>query len=354
MYMVIHQKSQAWREYQDKAAELFRKMGFHAAVEDVLEGARGKHKVDVVARTILGGVTIMWIVECKYWKSNVPKAHVLTLAQIAQDTGADRAVLLSEKGFQPGAVSVSSKSNILLTSLGELESAAEDSIANLSIKKSLDNVKEIENELRKIMPDYNTFCVPSSVPPELDQAITLAGACLEVMLAVVAAQTGRFPVRLPSMFSDEPRWADELPRIAEALALDVEEIAARYKVLKPEIGRVLKPYVEASGELIRLVRNLMTAGTELLPPLKELDDETPKLQTVLAAMRAVGGCAETLRSTPSGTLSDAVQGLMRNLINGAYLWFADPDRTHETWDELTIRTDQDLVHLADVAEKMLA
>lgn len=175
--MPNNRKSAAWRDYQEQAAELLRAMGFEAVVEESLAGARGKHRVDVVARTQLGGVEVTWIVECKYWNSSVPKAHVLTLVQIAQDVGADRAVLLSETGFQAGAVAVARKSNVLLTSLAEMKGGAADSIAELSIRRSLEAMKALEAGLHAILFDYSPRTPP---PPELDVTITLLGACLDL------------------------------------------------------------------------------------------------------------------------------------------------------------------------------
>lgn len=348
--MATRRKSAAWRDYQEKAAELLRKMGFTATVEEVLEGARGKHAVDVVARTTLGGVPVTWIVECKHWKTPVPKAHVLTLAQIAQDTGADRAVLLSQKGFQAGAINVSHKSNVLLTSLEELETAAADSIAELSIRRTLLRVKTLEKELQEILFDYGPRVPP---PPEMDETITLLGACLEVTLAVVASQTGRFPIRLPGTFSNQTHYADELPAVAAALASTVDQIGSKYGPLKLAIAQVLKPYIEQSGTLVDLVRKLVAAGDELLDPSAE-DEETHKLEAIVGAMRAVGDCAETLRSVPSAPLSQAVGTLMRQLIDGAYLWFADPQRTPEAWGELRAQIDETVRRVADAAEKALA
>lgn len=335
-----------WRDYQENAAELFREMGFDTDVEEVLEGARGKHEIDVVARNTLGGLTVTWIIECKHWKSAVPKAHVLTLAQIAQDVGADRAVLLSEKGFQAGAISVSHKSNVLLTSLEELRSAAADSIADLSIKRSLLAVKKLERELQEILVGYGPRVPP---PPELEKTITLLGACFEVTLTVLAVQTGRFPVRLPSMLSGELPLAGELPAVADALASEVEEISKRYTVLKSEVAEALEPYKLNSKELIRLVRHLMAAGSGLLSPSSDAESER-KPQTVVAAMRAVGDRAETLRDAPSTCLSEAVRSLMRQLIDDPYLWFADPNRTRKTWDELTNQIDQSIADLIDATE----
>ena len=333
--MAGKRKSAAWRDYQEKAAELFRAMGFEAVVEEALDGARGRHKVDVVARTRLGGVAVTWIVECKYWNSSVPKAHVLTLVQIAQDVGADRAVLLSETGFQAGAVAVARKSNVLLTSLAELGGAAADSIAELSIRKSLEAAKALEADLHTIMFDFGPRTPP---PSELEERISLLGACLEVTLAVVAVQAGRFPVTLPTMFRNETRRSDDLSEIAAVLAADVADIAARKLALVPKIAAVLKPFVLVGETLVARVGTLMTAAERLLPVSEVREDEEPRLMEVLAAMKAVGAAAETLRSAPSEALMEAVKRLMRTLIDGVYLWVSDQDRTGDLWRELKAET----------------
>jgi hypothetical protein len=254
-------------------------MGFEAVVEEIVDGARGKHQVDVVARTKLGGVVVTWIVECKYWKSSVPKAHVLTLAQIAQDVGADRAVLLSEKGFQAGAILASRKSNVLLTSLEELQSSAADSIADVSVRISLSAAKELERQLRDILFD----CPRSQLPPELDEILTLLGACLEVTLAVAAAQAGQFPVRVPCTFSDEMGFADDLPAVAEALASTAAQISDRYAVLRTALEETLAPYLQRGQELIRCVRRLMAKGAELLVASDNSVEEA-KLQEIVLLM----------------------------------------------------------------------
>lgn len=335
--MATNRKSAEWRVYQKQAAKLFRAMGFEAVVEESLVGARGKHKVDVVARTQLGGVDVTWIVECKYWNSSVPKAHVLTLVQIAQDVGADRAVLLSETGFQAGAIAVARKSNVLLTSLAELEGGAADSIAELSIRRSLEAAKVLEAGLRDILFDYGPRTPP---PPELDETITLLGACLEVTLAVVAVQAGRFPVVLPSTFRDEAPRSDDLPEIARLLAADVADIARQKQALKPRVEAVLAPYVEGGLTLVELVAALLAAAEGLLVSSEGGADEEPQLLEILAAMKAVGALAETLRSAPSEALTQAVRGLMRTLIDGVYVWVSDRNRTREAWVELASQTEK--------------
>src|ERR1017187_7591686 len=108
--------SSHWREYQEQAASFFRGLGLTARVEHTLEGARGVHVVDVYAFGKFHGVSFKWIVQCKDWKSNVPKEVVLAFSAVVQDVGADRGFVLSEIGFQSGALRVAQKTNVTLTS----------------------------------------------------------------------------------------------------------------------------------------------------------------------------------------------------------------------------------------------
>jgi hypothetical protein len=112
----------AWREYQERAANFFRSLGLYAKVDERMIGARGQHDVDVVVRgSLAAGIEQIWIVECKFWGRRVDKSHVGNLMTIVNDVGADRGILLSERGFQRGAFRLASLSNITLTSLSGLE-----------------------------------------------------------------------------------------------------------------------------------------------------------------------------------------------------------------------------------------
>ncbi|MGO0578033.1 restriction endonuclease [Ornithinimicrobium panacihumi] len=116
-----------WQDYQESAAALFRSVGLEATTDERLDGVRGAHDVDVVVRSRLAGLEQLWVVECKWRRRRVEKLHVTALAEIVRDVGADRGVLLSEVGFQAGAVRMAHKSNVTLTSLAELrEEAAEE------------------------------------------------------------------------------------------------------------------------------------------------------------------------------------------------------------------------------------
>jgi Restriction endonuclease len=117
-----------WQKYQENAAKFFRCLGLSAVVEDCVRGARGEHEIDVHVKGSLHGIAFNWIIECKAWRTNIPKEKVLALAEIVQDVGADRGFLLSEIGFQSGAVLQAAKRNITLTSLQDLREAVKSSM----------------------------------------------------------------------------------------------------------------------------------------------------------------------------------------------------------------------------------
>src|SRR3954471_17780852 len=78
----------------------------------------------------------LWVVECKKRRRPVEKLHVTALGEIVRDVGADRGVLLSEVGFQAGAVRMAHKSNVTLTNLAELREEAAEELLMLRLGES--------------------------------------------------------------------------------------------------------------------------------------------------------------------------------------------------------------------------
>ena len=103
-----------WREYQEAAARIFRKLGCSAEVEKPVRGARNRHKIDVYVTFDKFGYQCRWIIECKLTSRPVPKSDIHILYAIVQDIGADRGLIFCEKGFQSGARTAAKNTNILL------------------------------------------------------------------------------------------------------------------------------------------------------------------------------------------------------------------------------------------------
>lgn len=80
------------------------------------------------------GFDVTWIVECKHWKTRVSKLHVLALREIVADLGADRGILLSESGFQSGALEAATLTNVQVTSLAQLSIFSENDVYTMRLR----------------------------------------------------------------------------------------------------------------------------------------------------------------------------------------------------------------------------
>lgn len=141
--MPKNRTSTAWYQYQDKVRDLFRSLGCEAEANVEVVGVRGKHVVDVYVKLRQLGINTTWVIECKYWKTNIPKEKVLALQSMVADVGADKGFLFSERGFQSGAVAAARRTNIILTSIDEVQREAAQELRLLRIRKCADAVDEM-------------------------------------------------------------------------------------------------------------------------------------------------------------------------------------------------------------------
>jgi hypothetical protein len=109
-----------WSKYQEEVAQFFRDLGLDAKTNETIKGARTTHDIDVVVRSKHAGLEVVWLVECKAWRSRVPKEKVLALRTIVDDAGADRGFVMAERGYQSGALEAARLANTTLTSLSDL------------------------------------------------------------------------------------------------------------------------------------------------------------------------------------------------------------------------------------------
>jgi hypothetical protein len=142
-----------WEQYQHRAAELLRELGFTAEVDARLTEANGAvHAIDVAARRAVAGVDVLWIVECKYRGRPVSMGMARELRSLVFDLGADRGLLMSESGFQSGAIRTARQKNITLTSLADLRADAADEILAARVtaaeKRLMDLALRVNRDLR--------------------------------------------------------------------------------------------------------------------------------------------------------------------------------------------------------------
>jgi restriction system protein len=133
--------AKSWQQYQDEAAKFFQDLGLEAVTDFTVQGVRTTHDVDVFVRSHHVGFDVVWIVECKHWATPVTKLHVLALREIVADLGADRGILLSESGFQSGAIEAANLTNVHVTSLVDLRGTASAEITAMRLKEIFDRIE---------------------------------------------------------------------------------------------------------------------------------------------------------------------------------------------------------------------
>ena len=221
----------AWKQYQDDSAAVFRKMGLQAETDKIVEGVRGTHAVDVYVSGTLGGLQVRWVVECKAWKSNVPKEKVLALLSIVQDIGTDKGILLSEVGFQPGAVRSARNTNIILTSIADLGELIEADFKESVLAKFSWRLSRVTERLRALDAGAEDYVWT----PQLGQQLRL----FVLDLAFQDALRGSFPVVYAISQGEERLKAHDFSDLvakAGELLRSAEEHCTR------EEGKAIKPF----------------------------------------------------------------------------------------------------------------
>lgn len=188
-----------WKDYQEEAAEFFRSLGLDANTDVTIQGVRTKHDVDVLVKSHLYGFDVTWIVECKRWKEPVSKLHVLALREIVTDAGADRGILLSEAGFQSGAVEAAHLTNVQVTSLANLSITAREQISAVQLRELFDRVEQCNARYWDIPKDKQ---IRDGVRSELGvieySGARVIDACRDLLSR---ASIGRYPFRCEELAS---------------------------------------------------------------------------------------------------------------------------------------------------------
>lgn len=109
-----------WFDFQEKIAQHFRSLGVSAVTNETVRGIRTDHDIDIYATSKYLGTNIKWVIEAKYWNTKIPKEKVLALRTIVEDIGADKGFIISQVGFQSGAIEATENTNIQLYTFEEL------------------------------------------------------------------------------------------------------------------------------------------------------------------------------------------------------------------------------------------
>ena len=114
-----------WENYEEITSYIYEKLGEDQKVNIDCYGRncriKGKsgvfHQFDVVASHSIGLHNYKTAIECKYWKTKVPKDTIMKLNETISDCSVDKGVIVSKSGFTPDAINFARFCGISLVEL---------------------------------------------------------------------------------------------------------------------------------------------------------------------------------------------------------------------------------------------
>ena len=121
MFIPIKQV-QSWEDLEVKVQSFFNELGYEAKVNHPVTLANGGQAVvDVYAEKPDAPLLQKILFECKYWKSEVPRAIVQSFKMDVLESGANFGVIVSKTGFQSGAYEGVALTTVKLYTFEELQ-----------------------------------------------------------------------------------------------------------------------------------------------------------------------------------------------------------------------------------------
>lgn len=292
-------KVEVWRQYQEAVAAFFRTLGMQADTDVTLIGVRARHDADVLVRFMASGVTVTWIVECKQLNRPVSKSAVLTLESIVRDVGADRGLLVSESGFQAGAILASNQANITLTSLHELKDSTALDVERDRRVRQARGIAELSARSSRLW----RWTIPQCQPPVLDMSDVL-----EVGGDVFELQQWMTPALLRAS--------------GHAAATNEEAVADRLAAVESSLSRLEAAAVSDWGRVATAAASLSAAVGGLLDEIAPVEGYVALTeevgQRIVGAMQRISDEADRLRERTPEPVHRAVGVVMRRLLDSTY------------------------------------
>lgn len=192
-----------WYQFQEEICTHFNSIGTRAETNVIVQGVRTTHNIDILVKIKFLGQDLLWIVEAKRWNKKINKLQILGLRTIVNDIGADKGFIISEKGFQSGAIEAAKNSNIKLTSLKELILETKELIQSEIIKSYTKRLVLIEH--RYWAHDKKTRIKYGLRGETWEYPINFSGhnLLLTAHWAIKAAENNEYPIDLETYMTEK-------------------------------------------------------------------------------------------------------------------------------------------------------
>lgn len=133
-----------WKDYEEITKYIYECLGKASGVKVAGYGpsckVKGKtgidHQIDILTTHTDGIHTYRTAIECKYWQEKINKDVVMKVAAITEDTGIQKGVIVSRKGFTDDGIKFAQSRGIGLVELREVndsDKSGEDKIADVPL-----------------------------------------------------------------------------------------------------------------------------------------------------------------------------------------------------------------------------
>ncbi|UCS93953.1 restriction endonuclease [Echinicola marina] len=317
-----------WKEYQNQVASIFNSIGASTTIEKKVEGVRGIHEVDVFVELEKFGIKMIWICECKYWNSAVPKEKVLALYEISKDVGADKAFLFSESGFQSGAVRAVNNTNIVLASTDEINEIIKNNLFEHQLLFYLKDFERIKSIIKTSWIDDNFNFNPLS-NLDFDKSVLIDGNLMYLTLDIQKVLNGQLPIILRGVNS-ESKKCDTMHEVISTLSdfhseakIVVQELLVSIEKEKENIKKLRNNFCENSHSLIGSVERQI---------LDNIDNFDTQVWETLKYLKLVGSNADNLNQISRGTLKIQFRKTMQSLIDNVYPYLTENKVCQKEWE----------------------
>ncbi len=233
--------SKEWFNFQEKIAEHLRSLGVQAVTNKTVKGVRTEHDIDIYATSKYLGTNIKWVIEAKYWNTKIPKEKVLALRSIVDDIGADKGFIISQVGFQSGAIEATENTNIQLYTFEELISNTRNYIQSEILETYLRRARLLEiryfSHKKQIRKDYG-------LREEIYNPVHFSGSRLlsTVFRVLIKAKNNLYPINLKTNLIETVGndSADDFIELIQWLNLnlnwlDEKILTAEYRMMQAKV-----------------------------------------------------------------------------------------------------------------------
>ena len=113
---------ETWQELEEMVQQAFAEMGYESSRNHKLKTVRGTVDIDVHAIKSSTPIPTVVLCECKHWDKPVPQNVIHGFRTVCSDAGAHFGLIISKKGFQPGAEETRTATNVHLMNFEEFQS----------------------------------------------------------------------------------------------------------------------------------------------------------------------------------------------------------------------------------------